>query len=176
MKQKGTDLLMCTIQGAVLVVLLTAKAESAGADTLEGELGGESRSWHVLRDGQTSTARFSNVAPGVVVYQVQGHAEEKFAIAESVALSFTAMNGRLIGTPEVSYFPENSLFPVYSNQGGGKLTLEHLKSGEDTVVLKGRYQGSLERLEGIGKDASGGDSLTLDLFFDVRLRPGDEQE
>ncbi|AFT69135.1 hypothetical protein B5T_00851 [Alloalcanivorax dieselolei B5] len=155
-----------------LAVVLPVSVESAWADTLEGVLEGESLSWHVLHADDASTASFFSIAPGMTSYQIQGHREERFSVAGSISLSFTVMNGKLLAEPEVSFFPEKKLFPMYSNEGQGKLTIEHLENG-GVPRAKGRYQGTLVRLEGVGKDADRSDTLTLDLLFDVHLRADD---
>ncbi|MCH2556824.1 MAG: hypothetical protein MK005_05925 [Alcanivorax sp.] len=143
----------------------------ARADQLAGTLGGEPQRWYVLsgEDGAQGTATFAVLGPGMVRYSLQGHLERTFATRGSLSLAFTVMNGQLLGAPEVSYFPSDKLFPVYSNEGAGDLTIKALDNHGNQTQLRGRYQGMLVRLEGVGQAPNGSDTLTLDIEFDVGM-------
>lgn len=159
---------------SILWVMPVSAATSG--DTLKGEINGKPWSWQVPgpRGGANSAATYSAISsPSLVQHQIQGYAGSDFSMKDSVSLSFTTMNGQLIGSPQVSYLPGKNLFPLYSNEGSGNLVIEHEQLQGDKKQLKGRYQGTLVLVEKIGQSPDGNSAMEIDVHFDVLLHEVD---
>ena len=141
------------------------------AHTLEGELDGETRQWHILERGGNSTAYYSSFGAGMQTLTIQGHAENRYAMQGTLSINLTVMNGNLLGDPEVSYFPESRMFPSYSSEDGSA-TLQNfsMKQQGDHIHVSGEVLGNLYRMEGIGQDTNYDDTISINVRFDTELR------
>ena len=152
------------ISAFMTVILLP---NSVFADTMEGSLNGEPHSWHVLKQGNSSTASYSELSPNMLTVTLQGHAEQQFATQGTVSINFTMMNGELISPPEVSYFHTGRFMPNYGSQE----TPEHWELSVsnidgDSAHFVGRYKNTLVLQ---GKPVSDEpDSVDLVVEFDLR--------
>lgn len=136
------------------------------ADTITGTLNGEPRSWHVVKQGGSSTANFSELVPGMQTVTVQGHVENQFATEGTLSIGFTLINGEMVSPPEATYFHTSGFMPNYGNQDTPQQW--ELKVGEiegNTVHVAGHYAGTL-KLQGkpTGDEP---ETMELDVKFDV---------
>ncbi|MBQ0777438.1 MAG: hypothetical protein KBT84_07590 [Pseudomonas sp.] len=153
-----------SLSSCIVAVLLL---NPAVADTIEGSLNGESKSWNVLKQQGASTATFSELTPGMQTVRLQGHVEQKFATQGTLSINFTLMNGSLISPPEVTYFHTNGFMPNYGNQdtpAGWELSVSEIEG--DSAHFVGRYEGTL-KLQG-KPEGNEPDTLELAVEFDVR--------
>lgn len=141
------------------------------ANTLEGELDGETRQWHILERGGNSTAYYSSFGAGMQTLTIQGHAENRYAMQGTLSINLTVMNGNLLGDPEVSYFPESRMFPSYSSEDGSA-TLQNFSMQQqgDHIHVSGEVLGNLYRMEGIGQDTNYDDTISINVHFDAELK------
>ena len=139
----------------------------AVADTLEGAIDDEGRQWYILKADGESTANFSEHMPGMLGINIQGHAEDHFVVEGSIAVSITMMDGKPIGGPEVSYFPDAGMFPMYTSTGDGEWHLETVEVDGDTATVTGTYSGQLALVESMQDEADTENTVAVDLRFDV---------
>ena len=141
------------------------------ANTLEGELDGETRQWHILERGDNSTAYYSSFGAGMQTLTIQGHAEKRYAMQGTLSINLTVMNGNLLGDPEVSYFPESRMFPSYSSEDSST-TLHNFSMQQqgDNFHVSGEVRGNLYRMEGIGQDTNYDDTISINVHFDAELK------
>lgn len=159
---------------SILWVMPVSAATGGGA--LKGEINGKPWSWQVPgpAGGVGSAATYSVISsPSVVQHRIQGYPGSDFSMKDSLSLSFTTMNGQLIGSPQVSYLPGKKLFPLYSNEGSGNLVIENEKNLDGQKQLQGRYQGTLVLVEKIGQTPDGKNAMEIDVHFDVLLHEVD---
>ena len=150
---------------------LCCLAISTQANTLEGELNGEIRQWHILESGGNSTANYSSLGAGMQTLTIQGHAENRYAMQGTLSINLTVMNGNLLDDPEVSYFPESRMFPIYSSEDGST-TLQNFtvqQQGEN-IHVSGEVHGNLYRMEGIGQATNYDDTMSITVRFDAELK------
>ena len=138
----------------------------AVADTIEGTLNGEPRTWHVFKQGGSSTANFSELVPGMQTVTLQGHVDDEFATQGTVSIGFTLMNGEMVSPPEASYFHTGKFVPNYGNQDTPRqwdLSVREIDG--NTMHFAGQYAGTL-KLQGkpTGDEP---ETIELDVTFDV---------
>lgn len=153
------------IAGAALLLLVLPAL--AATDVLEGTVDGEQRRWHIVEANGISTAEFSEHTEGMLGVTVQGHTRNQFAMEGAIAINFTVMDGNPVGDMEVSYFPTDSVFPMYTSIGGGDWTLDPVAVAGNRARVSGSYSGELARVENKHDDPDPGDTITVDLRFDV---------
>ncbi len=141
------------------------------ANTLEGELNGEIRQWHILERGGNSTAYYSSLGAGMQTLTIQGHAENRYAMQGTLSINLTVMNGNLLGDPEVSYFPESRMFPPYSSEDNS-VTLQNfsMQQQDNNIHVSGEVHGNLYRMEGIGQATNYDDKVSINVRFDTELK------
>lgn len=159
------------VLGAALPLLLIPAV--AGADTLEGSIDGEERQWYILEADGRSTAEFSEHMPGMLGISVQGHAEESFAMRGTIAVSITLIDGEPVGGLEVSYFPEDGMFPMYTSAGESDWNLDPVEEDGDTAAVSGHFTGTLQRVESMRDEPDPDDTLAVELRFDVTAIRGE---
>lgn len=143
----------------------------AGDDLIKGSLDGKPRGWRI--QGPRGSANYSSISHAVTQYRIQAYQASSPAMKDSLSLSYTMMNGQLIGSPQVSYLPGKKMFPLYSNEGSGNLVIENEKNLDSQKQLQGRYQGPLVLVEKNGQAPDGKNAMEIDVHFDVFLHEMD---
>lgn len=153
--------------GLLFAGLAACDAPSAGADQIDGAIDGEARQWHVLTGPDGSTASFTEISPGIFSVSIQGHREDRFAVEGSVGLTFTVMNGDMVGS-EAIYFPESGFEPNYTDvDAADGLELEALSFDGDTARIVGRYQGEMLFKDSLTSEPDVSDAIEVELEFDL---------
>src|SRR5690554_8236825 len=94
--------------GAMMAMGLGLCAGQVMANEIRGTLDGEPHEWHVLSEGDMSTANFSELMPGMVNVTVQGHREARYEPQRTRRISFLVMQGAP-SEASVTYFHERGL-------------------------------------------------------------------
>lgn len=153
------------LSGLLITVLLTP----AHADTLQGLIDNEAYSWHVLQQGDTSTATFAELSPGMLSVTLQGHAEQRYATQGTLSINFTLMDGEVLADPEVAFFHSERMRPHYASDGAPESWQLNVQEVDgDSGRFAGRYQGVLQ-LMGTA-DETQPESIAVDIEFDVQAQ------
>ncbi len=139
------------------------------AQTFNGSVNGEPRTWHVLTQGQQSTVSLSEDGDGVTMVVIQGHAQPSYLIKGTITINAALKNGQLMGEPDVLYFPQTSMASVYSSvaQQPGKFNIKVDNQTPNGAQLVGSYKGNLYRTPGIGQKPDLNDKIEVSVSFDV---------
>ena len=138
------------------------------ANEIRGTLDGEPHEWHVLSEGDMSTANFSELMPGMVNVTVQGHREARYETQGTLSISFMVMQGAP-SEASVTYFHESGLTPHYGTESDVPIELEVLELEGDSGRAKGRVSTSLAYVESMQSSHDAANSIDLDVEFDVTL-------
>ena len=138
-------------------------ASPLAANTLEGQIDGEARSWYVLQSRDASTASFQEIMPGLLNYTIQGHATERFSTEGTISLQFTEMQGQ-VQPPEVTYFPFPRMRPHYGEAELGDWTLDVQDNADGSKQLSGHVQAELTL---VGEADGTPERITVKIHFDV---------
>lgn len=148
---------------------LVGFAGLASAQTFEGTINGQPRSWHVLSQGGDSTVSISQQGNQQMVV-VQGHAEDNYGIKGTLTINAPMQNGQPASAPVVMYFPNATIFPVYVAvaQQPGKFDIKLSDATAQSTKVTGSYQGKLFRQDMHGKAPDMNDSIDIDVKFDLK--------
>jgi hypothetical protein len=158
------------LAGLTGAVLLLMPLIVAGADRIEGQIDGDPRSWHVLEFEGDSTATFHEFGHGMVSVSIQGHQEPRFQVQGTISIDFAMMGNQVLGGAEVAYFPEPSMVPNYTNDGEGRFELLRSDISGPEARFEGRFAGTLARTERMGDEPNPGDTIEVELYFDVTAK------
>ena len=101
-------------------------------------------------------------------FTIQGYAEPRHATKGALSISFTYLNGQLVGDPEMMYFPSSRLFPVYRHDNGsGQWSIETITIEGDHARISGSYRGTLKWIENIHAAPDPENTIELEFRFDV---------
>lgn len=154
--------------GAMIAMGLGLCAGQAMANEIRGTLNGEPHEWHVLSEGDMSTANFSELMPGMVNVTVQGHREARYATQGTLSISFMVMQGQP-GDASVTYFHESGLTPHYGTESDVPIEIEALEIDGETGRVKGRVATSLAYVESMMTEHDHDNAMEIDVTFDVAL-------
>ncbi|MFP4155924.1 MAG: hypothetical protein ACOC00_05055 [Halothiobacillaceae bacterium] len=153
---------------AVSALVLAMTSLSVGANTIEGQLNGEPRDWHVLQESEASSVNFQEIMPGMISYTIQGHAEPQYAVPGTLSLNFMDMNGSL-GEPEVSFFPNATLMPHYGESTTRAWELDVKDNADGSKQLTGHFIGTLIMVDHSSSNPD--DSMEVEVRFEVQAMP-----
>lgn len=161
--QKG-NLARC----ATAIALLSALSIADAGQSFKGTIGGEPREWHVVQGEGHSSVEFEDHG-GYLDITIQGHASPRAVTKGAISITFMPTGGAIPDEAEVMYFPEGGMLPNFNNDGkGGELKLTRMAIEGDSILLTGRYTGTLQY---VGKIGPGGRdpsrTLDVDIEFDV---------
>lgn len=146
---------------------VTLSAGAALADEVSGSVDGEARQWHVLQGDDGKTVKFRQLSPGIHQVTVQAHRNTRYEIEGSFSITFSLMDGELIGS-EAMYFPTARMTPHFSNENAQDgLVLERVELEGGQARLVGRYEGELAYRESMFSELDGGNTISLVVEFDV---------
>lgn len=154
--------------GAMMAMGLGLCAGQVMANEIRGTLDGEPHEWHVLSEGDMSTANFSELMPGMVNVTVQGHREARYATQGTLSISFMVMQGQP-GDASVTYFHESGLTPHYGTESDVPIEIEELEIDGETGRVKGRVATSLAYVESMMTEHDHDNAMEIDVTFDVVL-------
>ncbi len=151
----------------LLSLALLASPLLAQAAPFHGEIAGEARTWQVLTGPGQSSTTFTEIAPGIYQFSLQGYRANRHEVEGSISINFTVMGNQLPQGGEISYFPGKRLFPNYSGQSDTGLSLDQLRIEGDTARVVGQFAGPLPRQDGIGATADHDNGIDVRLHFDL---------
>lgn len=151
----------------VCVVTLMLLAVPAHAETMQGSIDGEQRTWYILERHGDSSATFREVAPNIVSITIQGHRAQRFETEGTLVINFVLMNGQPMEGDGVSYFPGPRTFPHYTTHDAPGLELDEIVIDGDQARVSGRFRGELVHVESITAGEDPDDTIHVDVSFDV---------
>ncbi|WP_373181557.1 hypothetical protein [Halomonas campaniensis] len=154
--------------GAMMAMGLGLCAGQVMANEISGTLDGEPQEWHVLSEGDMSTANFSELMPGMVNVTVQGHREERYETQGTLSINFMVMQGAP-SEASVTYFHESGLTPHYGTEEEVPIEIEELEIDGENGRVKGRVATSLAYVESMMTEHDHNNVMEIDVTFDVVL-------
>ncbi|MCA1769604.1 MAG: hypothetical protein LC652_06485 [Halomonas sp.] len=157
---------------AIIAAGLGLCAGQALANEISGTLNGEPHEWHVLSEGDMSTASFSEFMPGMINVTVQGHRNDRYETQGTLSIDFMVMQGQP-GDASVSYFHESGLTPHYGTEEDVPIEIDTLEIDGDSGRARGRVVTSLAYLESMQAAYDHDNAMEVDVSFDVVLTNDD---
>lgn len=143
--------------------------------TIRGNIGQRPGEWHAIRMGSGSdaatTASYFAPLANMMSYTIQGHAERRFAIENSLSIELSYMGDQLVGS-EATYFHDEGLLPHYTSDGES-LTVEitALRTVDDLLEIEGTARGKLFHVASLTSGVDPADAMPIDVTFRATLYP-----
>jgi hypothetical protein len=155
------------IRMLVGVVTLMLFSVFVHADTMQGSIDGEQRTWHIIERHGESSASFNEIGPNAMSFTIQGHRAQRFETQGTLSINFLVMSGQLMEGAEVAYFPGPRTFPHYNAHDAPGLELDELVIDGDWARVSGRFRGELVHVESITAGEDPDDTIQVEVRFDV---------
>ena len=162
--------------GLVACDASTSVAQSAASEIeetgfIEGTVGEATGRWVTFRQSfegeSSSTSNFSSPAGMMTSYTLQGHETTRFAIKNSVSVSFTLMNGALVESG-VNYFHTDNMRQFYGDhEGSVTVQLSSVDNADGVARVAGTVKGRVYRMEGMTAEVVPSDFMDIDLQFEA---------